>query len=196
MPLAERVEGRDFRILAIKYFSGASPSIVFAHVCPVLTTSLPPADLARGKPFHLPRIGSVHVDLSTALLLLLPADKVGREKLIPPSLPLADRLDKQEVLEEQRKDLPDEEEIAVLGPDNPDEDAVDEVDLDTDDAMSPRSAYGGEWTDKIIGADADPDSVSSSATTDASAGDKDSRPDRQAVLSPNGLTAMHVTFLT
>ena len=109
---------------------------------------------------------------------------------------MADRLDKQEVLEEQRKDLPDEEEIAVLGPDNPDEDAVDEVDLDTDDAMSPRSAYSGEWTDKIIGADADPDSVSSSATTDASASDKDSRPDLQAVLSPNGLTAMQVTFLT
>lgn len=131
MPLAERVEGRDFRILAIKYFS----------------------DLARGKPFHLPRIGSVHVDLN--------------------------RLDKQEVLEEQRKDLPDEEEIAVLGPDNPDEDAVDEVDLDTDDAMSPRSAYGGEWTDKIIGTDADP-SVSSSETTDFSAGDKETRPDLQA----------------
>ncbi len=39
---------------------------------------LPRADLARGKPFHLPRIGSVHVDLSTALLLPLPADKVCR----------------------------------------------------------------------------------------------------------------------
>lgn len=29
MPLAERVEGRDFRILAIKYFSGA----FFRRVC-------------------------------------------------------------------------------------------------------------------------------------------------------------------
>jgi hypothetical protein len=105
------------------------------------------------------------------------------------------------VLEEQRKDLPDEEEIAVLGPDNPDEDAVDEVDLDTDDAMSPRSAYGGEWTDKIIGTDADP-SVSSSETTDFSAGDKETRPDLQAVLSTTHLMAsllpdgMDVTFLT
>jgi len=31
MPLAERVEGRDFRILVIKYFSGACSAIVFAH---------------------------------------------------------------------------------------------------------------------------------------------------------------------
>jgi hypothetical protein len=69
---------------------------------------------------------------------------------------LADRLDNQE-LEEPRKDAPDEEEIAVLGPDNSDEeDAIDEVDLDTDDTMSPRSTdHADEWIDKIIRTDAD-----------------------------------------